>query len=450
MKIFLDMVGCRLNQSEIEMYARQFVGAGHTLTDTPGEADLIVINTCTVTSAADSDSRQKIRQAARLGRGQIIVTGCWSTMFPEEAASLPQVCQVVPNQFKDELVAEFFKSQGQIMPLESDHRQTIPGGRMRTRAFIKVQDGCDNRCTFCITTLARGSSRSQPIEKVIADIHLAMTDDPQNPGSAAREVVLTGVHLGAWGREFSPALELRHLIEAVLKDTDIERVRLSSLEPWDLNDDFFKLWENPRLCPHLHLPLQSGSAGVLRRMGRKVTPQSYAYLLAQARQVIPEVAITTDLIAGFSGETETEFDEGLTFVQQMEFAGGHVFTYSPRPGTAAYGLQPQIPLSLRKERSARLRLILEEANRSYRMRYIHKCSSVLWERAEKFGSGYIMEGLTANYLHVTAFSPVPLWNQFSEVRLDAVTKDGLQGTIVALDQSIFDWEAQQKNKKQEI
>jgi len=274
MKIFLDMVGCRLNQSEIELYARQFVAAGHTLTDTPGDADLVVINTCTVTSAADSDSRQKIRQAARLGCGQIIVTGCWSTMFPEEAASLPQVCKLVPNQVKDELVADFLKSEEHVPALGTVHRQPIPGWRMRTRAFIKVQDGCDNHCTFCITALARGQSRSQPIDKVISEIRLAMEDDLHCPGTAAREVVLTGVHLGAWGRDFSPALELRHLIEAVLKDTDIERVRLSSLEPWDLNDEFFKLWENPRLCPHLHLPLQSGSTGVLRRMGRKVTPES--------------------------------------------------------------------------------------------------------------------------------------------------------------------------------
>lgn len=301
---------------------------------------------------------------------------------------------------------------------------------MRTRAFIKVQDGCDNHCTFCITVLARGQSRSQPIDKVIGEIRLAMEDNPQHPGTAAREVVLTGVHLGAWGRDFSPALELRHLIEAVLKDTDIERVRLSSLEPWDLNDEFFKLWENPRLCPHLHLPLQSGSTGVLRRMGRKVTPESYAHLLAQARLAIPDVAITTDLIAGFPGETDTEFEEGLNFICQMEFAGGHVFTYSARPGTAACRLLPQIPLSLRKERSARLRQVLEEANRSFRMQNIHRYSPVLWERAKKHGTGYIMEGLTANYLRVTALSPEFLWNQISQVRLDEITKDGMQGTII--------------------
>lgn len=430
MKIFLDMVGCRLNQAEIETLARQFSAAGHTLVATPQEADLTVINTCAVTNAAASDSRQKIRQAARLGSGQVVVTGCWSTLFPQEAALLPGVSKLVPNLEKDNLVADLLLFQSQTFEPESLHRQPIPGSRMRTRAFIKVQDGCDNHCTFCITVLARGKSRSRSIQEIIADIQAVSADEPQHPGSAAREVALTGVHLGSWGQDFSPPLHLRSLVEAILNDTDIERLRLSSLEPWDLDEDFFALWENPRLCPHLHLPLQSGSAGVLHRMGRKVTPDSYAHLITLARRAIPDVAITTDLIAGFPGESEAEFEEGLSFVKKMAFAGGHVFTYSARPGTAASRMQPQVPHPIRKERGTRLRSVLEEASRNYRTQFLGRTFEVLWESASPTSDGWLMEGLTGNYLRVRALADESLWNQITPVRLVSLTPNSIQGKII--------------------
>lgn len=431
MKIFLDMVGCRLNQSEIETLARQFCAAGHTLAASPEEADLTVINTCAVTNAAASDSRQKIRQAARLGSSQIVVTGCWSTLFPQEAAALPQVSKLVPNQDKDRLVAELSEWQGQAFELEPMHRQPIPGGRRRTRAFIKVQDGCDNHCTFCITVLARGQGRSRSVHEVIEDIQAALADDPHHPGSAAREVVLTGVHLGSWGQDFSQPLSLRQCVEMILKYTGVERLRLSSVEPWDLDETFFTLWEDPRVCPHLHLPLQSGSTGVLHRMARKVTPDSFAQLVELARQAIPDVAITTDLIAGFPGETEAEFEEGLSFVRAMAFAGGHVFTYSARPGTAAARLQLQLPRLLRKERSARLRQILEDANREFRMQFVGRTFPVLWESARPDPNGWLMGGLTGNYLRAEALAQQSLWNRISPVRLESLTADGMQGVIIS-------------------
>jgi threonylcarbamoyladenosine tRNA methylthiotransferase MtaB len=430
MKIYLDMVGCRLNQSEIETLARQFCAAGHTLAVSPEEADLVVINTCAVTNAAASDSRQKIRQAARAGNGQIIVTGCWSTLFPDEAASLPQVSKLVPNQAKDRLVADLMESLGQRYELEPICRQPIPGGRLRTRAFIKVQDGCDNHCTFCITVLARGQGHSRSVHDVIEDIQAALADDAEHPTSAAREVVLTGVHLGSWGQDLSQPLNLHQLVGMILKYTNVERLRLSSLEPWDLDEDFFALWENPRLCSHLHLPLQSGSAGVLHRMARKVTPDTFTSLLNLARKSIPEVAITTDLIAGFPGESDTEFAESLSFISEMAFAGGHVFTYSARPGTAAARMYPQVPHPIRKERSARLRQVLEEAGKNYRMHFLGKTLAVLWESARSSPEGWIMQGLTGNYIRVTAIAPLSLWNQITPVHLDKITTDGMQGEIV--------------------
>ncbi len=328
MKIYLDMVGCRLNQSEIETYGRQFRLAGHTLVSDIGNADLIVINTCTVTAAAGSDSRQKIRQAARTSAGQVIVTGCYASLNPQDTAALPRVTQVINNQSKDNLVPLVLNLPLSSFEHTSLQREPIPGRRQRTRAFIKVQDGCDNHCTYCITALARGAGRSRPIEDVVLDIRSAVEGGSQ-------EIVLTGVHLGSWGYDFSKPTSIQELVRAILNDTDTPRLRLSSLEPWDIVPDFFGLWSDPRVCRHLHLPLQSGCAETLHRMGRKISPEAFAELVGEARRAIPGVAITTDIITGFPGETEAEFAESSEFVSELNFANGHVFTFSPRPGTAA-------------------------------------------------------------------------------------------------------------------
>lgn len=421
MKIYLDTIGCRLNQAEIEGFARQFRAAGHVLVASPAEADLAVINTCTVTSAADSDSRGKIRQAARAGVKEVVVTGCWSTMRPGDAAALPAVGRIVPNQDKECLVPDLLQIPLESFDLEPVERQPIPGARLRTRAFIKVQDGCDNRCAFCITTLARGPARSRTVANILSDLRAA---------SRAQEVVLTGVHLGSWGHDFSPALHLRDLVGAILDETQVPRLRLSSLEPWDLDADFFRLWENPRLCRQLHLPLQSGCADTLRRMARKNTPRAFADLVAAARAAIPEVAITTDVIAGYPGESEAEFQESLAFVRQMRFAAGHVFTYSARPGTAAARLPGQVPHAVRKERNARMRAVFKESAQAYQSAFMGQVLPVLWESATALGpDGWEMSGLTDNYLRVRARAPRRLWNQTTPVRLVSLADKGLYGHI---------------------
>jgi len=433
MKIYLDTIGCRLNQAEIERYARQFRAAGHTLVANPEEADMAVVNTCTVTTAAASDSRQKIRQTARAGVEDIIVTGCWSTLKPQQAAALTGVQRVISNVEKDRLVSEVLQIPAEVFELEPVEREPIPGARLRTRAFIKVQDGCNNRCTFCITTLARGAGHSLTIPEILADVHAALHDEDGSNGSlsAAKEVVLTGVHLGSWGRDFPKPLHLKDLVQAILKETDAPRVRLSSLEPWDLTDDFFSLWEDERLCRHLHLPLQSGSAATLRHMARNTTPQSFASLVETARKAIPGIAITTDIITGFPGESEADFDESLVFVKDMHFAGGHVFTYSARPGTAAARMPGKVPHAVRKERNARMRAVLASSALRYQGEFVGKIVPVLWESATALGSdGWTMSGLTDNYLRVNARAPRHLWNQITPVRLNEIEGDHLQGSIV--------------------
>ena len=431
MKVFLDTVGCRLNQSEIETYARQFRAAGHTLVAEPGEADLVVVNTCAVTGPAESDSRQKIRQASRAGAQQIVVTGCWSTLHPDRAASLPGVSQVIPNLRKDQLVSEILQTPPEVFDLEPVARTPVPGAHLRTRAFIKVQDGCDNACTFCITTVARGSGRSRTIPDVLADVRAALLDSPDGR-AAAKEIVLTGVHLGSWGQDLSPKIHLRHLVEAILRETDVPRLRLSSLEPWDLDSEFFSLWDDPRLCRHLHLPLQSGDRATLRRMARKTTPASFAALVAAARATCPEIAITTDVIAGFPGESEAEFANSLVFIRSIGFASGHAFSYSARPGTAAARMPGQVPHPVRKERNARLRAVLAESAQEYQLRFLGRTLPVLWESASTLGpQEWQMSGLTDNYLRVHSRAPRHLWNQITPVKLTSVASGEIHGQILS-------------------
>lgn len=409
MKIFLDTIGCRLNQAEIETMSRQFRAAGHEIVASAHHADMAVVNTCAVTTQAASDSRGRIRTLARAGVGEIVATGCWTSIQPQEAASLPNVKYVVTNERKDFLVPEILGLPKESFDLEPIDRVPIPGLHRRTRAFIKVQDGCDNKCTFCVTTVARGEGRSRPLADVVRDVNSALAGD-------SKEIVLTGVHLGSWGREFGH--HLKDLVESILRETDVRRLRLSSLEPWDLDADFFRLWEDSRLMPHLHLPLQSGSDSTLRRMARKTTTRSFRELILAARAVMPDVAVTTDIIAGFPGETDEEFAETLDFVNEMRFSGGHVFSYSQRPGTAAARMKGQIKPEVRKRRNRILQAAIEESAKSYRQGFVGRRMSVLWESTSEYGEyGWRMEGWTGNYLRVSAIAPSPRWNKVDEVVL---------------------------------
>ena len=443
MKIYLDSVGCRLNQAEIEAYARQFHQAGHDLVEAPELADLAVINTCAVTAAAASDSRQKVRNAERARRngqqagseqgegGSTVLTGCWSTLRPREAASLPGVSRVVPNAVKDRLVAEVLGlplDEFEVEPLE---RVPVPGARSRTRAFIKVQDGCDNRCAFCVTALARGKGRSREVAEVLAEIQAVSCHSGQEASAAVQEAVLTGVHLGSWGQDLQPGRKLGDLVRLVLDETELPRLRLSSLEPWDLEEEFFGLWQNARLCRHLHLPMQSGCKATLQRMLRKTAPEAFAKLVETARKLIPGVAVTTDIIVGFPGESEKEFDESLEFAKGMNFAGGHVFSYSPRPGTAASRMVGQVAPGVRKLRSRLMREALAESAEDYRAGFVGKVLPVLWESAVSLGpEGWEMSGLTDNYLRVQATASSGLWNQVTLVKLTGMDKNCALGTPV--------------------
>jgi threonylcarbamoyladenosine tRNA methylthiotransferase MtaB len=262
------------------------------------------------------------------------------------------------------------------------------------------------------------------VEGILADVASAVY-------GGTKEVVLTGVHLGAWGLDLTAPKHLADLVAALLSRSRVTRLRLSSLEPWDLDMDFFQLWQDERLCRHLHLPLQSGSAAVLRRMRRKTTPGSFADLTEAARRLIPEVALTTDVIVGFPGETDEEFAETLAFVKSMNFSGGHVFTFSARPGTPAARMKGQVHGSVAKARSLLIRETLAESAQEYRQRFLGRTLRVLWEATSKLSdAGWQLEGLTDTYLRMSTTSPEPRWNDLDQVLITGNTADGLKGSIV--------------------
>lgn len=410
--IHFDMVGCRVNEAEIESMTAEASSAGCGIAEDPSAADWIVINTCTVTRAAERDSRRMIRRLhARNPSAQMAVTGCWATMEPGRAAALPGVSQVFPNAEKHRVLAEILASRtAAARPADS---------RRRTRAFIKVQDGCDNACAYCITRLARGSLSSRPAEDVIRDIHAA-------EGLGVKEAVLAGVHLGAWGKDLGIAFGLERLVETVLEGTSIPRLRLSSIEPWEVRPEFFRLWRNGRLCPHLHLPLQSGCAATLSRMRRRTSPEEFAGLVDAARAAIPDLAVTSDLIVGFPGESAEEFRESLDFIGRMGFARLHVFRFSPRPGTEAACLPDPVPPREIRRRSEQARQAAKRYSKSFAVGFLGREMAVLWEREARSG---LRRGLTPNYLRVRAPADIAAPNTITRVRLAAYERGEMMAEL---------------------
>ncbi|MFW6198462.1 MAG: MiaB/RimO family radical SAM methylthiotransferase, partial [Acidobacteriota bacterium] len=307
MRVRVDSIGCRLNIGEMEQLARRLAAAGHRIVGPGDSADLFLFNSCAVTHVASRKSRKILRQIRRENPdAAIVATGCYAELSPERCRELG-VDMLVGNADKDRLPGILTDAgllhSGDPVP-EADAAPVDDVADSRTRAFVKVQDGCDNRCTFCIVTRARGDGRSRPLDDVVAEIDGLVA-------LGYREAVLSGVHLGSWGQDLDDGTDLSTLVAAILERTEIPRLRLSSLEPWDLDEEFFGLWQDPRLLPHLHLPLQSGCDLTLARMARNTTRAEFADLVDAARRAIPGVAVSTDVIVGFFGEDDAEFEDSL-------------------------------------------------------------------------------------------------------------------------------------------
>ena len=421
MRIYLDSIGCRLNQSEIEKYANEFYSAGHELVSRADEADVVVINTCAVTSAAASDSRQKMRKLLERDNIQVIATGCLTAIEPGIFNELRNLT-IIPNLQKDDLVS---RTVGEMIIVDSPKRQPIPGKRSRTRAFIKAQDGCNNHCTYCITRIARGEARSVPVDVILEDIRSALR-------GGVKEVVLTGVHLGAWGIDLGPQQKLIDLLKSILMIKGEFRIRLSSIEPWGLKQDFFSLWlEDERLCRHFHLPLQSGSGKVLKQMARNTNPEKFARIVENIRKLLPDASITTDMIVGFPGEGELEFIESLNFVEHLGFSGGHVFSYSARKGTPAANFLDQVSGAEKKTRSNTMRLVLARSAELKRLPLLQTSVEVLWEGMRKIEGGlWRVRGLTSDNHRVSTITNRMVSNEVFLTKLERLTEDGFWGEIV--------------------
>ena len=415
-RVALDSLGCKLNQAEIELLARQLSEAGYRLVSSVDEADVYILNTCTVTHIADRKSRHLLRLAHRRNpEARLVAIGCYVERAPQELAQIEGVSLVLDNEQKPHLLRRLRES-GCLSSPPSRDAASCRYNSCRTRAFVKVQDGCHNFCAYCIVPLVRRNEQSVPVERVVGEVGQRVAD-------GCKEVVLTGTEIGSYGYD---GVNLKTLLERILAETGVTRLRLSSLQPQELSFEFVGLWHDTRLCPHFHLSLQSGSDGVLGRMRRRYSTAEYQQAISMIREVVPEAAITTDIIVGFPGETEEEFQESFEFCRLMEFARIHVFPYSPRRGTEAARMPEQVGDKVKKQCSQKMLALAEESARSFYRKFLGKTMSVLWEQR----AGGVWFGLTGNYIKVHTRSDKDLTNRLLTTKLVEVKSDGAWGEVV--------------------
>ncbi|MFM2125218.1 MAG: hypothetical protein RL328_1669 [Acidobacteriota bacterium] len=417
-RYFVKTFGCRASQADGAALEAGLAGQGMAAAAELAEADLVVLNTCTVTATADDELRQVVRRIHRhRPEARILVTGCYAQRAPEELAALPGVEWVVGNSHKTAIP--------EIVTGSADYHGEIHVGEIgreflaapvedalgdRTRPNLKVQDGCSNKCSFCIIPSVRGRSRSADADQVVAQVAAL--------GGKYREVVLSGINLGRWGRDLPGRVRLVDLVRRLLDETPVERLRLSSVEPMDFSDALLELMAaSPRIAKHVHAPLQSGSDSVLRRMHRMYRTRHYADRIAKARARMPDCAVGADVMTGFPGETDAEFEESRAFIESQPFTYLHVFTYSARPGTPAAEVPDQVPMPVRKERTHVLRALAEEKNRAFRQRFVGRPISVV-----SIEDGRI--ALSENYLKVKLARPREA-NRIEDVTIGGLTADGL-------------------------
>jgi threonylcarbamoyladenosine tRNA methylthiotransferase MtaB len=413
--IALDSLGCKLNQAETEIIARQFLDTGCKMVSPVEAADIYILNTCTVTHIADRKTRQKLRGYHRLNpEAKLVAIGCYAERSPAELQELDGVNLVIGNNDKSNTL-QILKDAGYIGKGAEALTPSLYENSRRTRAFIKVQEGCGNFCAYCIVPHVRSREASVPIDHVLEDIK-------QRVAEGYREVVLTGTEIGQYRDN---GVNLTGLIERILSETGVTRLRLSSLQPSEVSPGLINLWRDRWLCPHFHLSLQSGSDGVLARMNRRYRVDGYRRTVALIRDVVPDVAVTTDVIVGFPGETEAEFLETLDFCEEMQFARIHVFPYSPRPGTAAAGMPDTVSAAVKKERSRRMLALAKDSLQRFIGHFLGQNREVLFEQK----SGGIWSGLTGNYIRVYVKSGTDLTNQLLPVKLVRTYEDGILGEI---------------------
>lgn len=420
-------LGCKVNQYDSDAMRSLFLRRGYAAADADEEADVYVINTCSVTSVGDKKSRQTIRRIRRAHPAAVIAAaGCYAQLAPEEVAKTG--CDVVVGNQNRHLIVDYVKEAARgkrlnavtdIMKAEGFENLTVdPEGEEKTRAFIKVQEGCDNYCTFCIIPYARGRLKSRRLDDAVEEARRLAE-------KGYREIVLTGIHLGNYGKDLHDGTTLSQLVEALLAIPGIARIRLGSIESVELSDELIRIIRTEdRVCSHLHLPLQSGSDAVLRRMNRHYRLEEFKALIADLRDKIPGIALTTDLIVGFPGETEALFRETLATLRELRFSGIHVFPYSRRTGTPAAGYPDQVSAAEKKDRVHRVEALEEPISREFRSAFAGRTVRVLAEE-EKDG---LFEGLSDEYIRVFIKGAQVRRGGLYRVRVEALADGGLIGT----------------------
>ena len=423
--VSIQTQGCKLNQADSEVLARRFTQAGYKVVP-PGEsADIRVINTCTVTHAADSKARQAIRSAHRQDANTFVVaTGCYAERLPVEVSTIEGVGLVVGNRGKDRLVELVLAARGDQLvacAIGEEPPRTGAPDYGRTRAVLKIQEGCNQVCAYCIVPKVRGRERSIPPEVLLSQVS-------QRVDEGYREVVLTGTQLGSYGFDI-PEASLRGLVDLLLKESGAERIRVSSLQPQEITLDLLDLWDDPRLCPHFHMPLQSGCDDILKRMRRRYTTAQYADAAHMVRARVPGVTITTDVIVGFPGEGEDQFRESIRFAEAMGFASMHVFPYSVRQGTSAAHMGPKVGEEAKRGRMDEMLDMARRQAAAFRQGAIGTTRQVLWERSYLREGSSVHLGLTDNYMKVSTEEDMPLINRITPTRLVAEKGEILQGRV---------------------
>ncbi len=450
---YVENFGCRATQADGAALERQFEERGLARAAAPAQSEIVVLNTCTVTAAADQDARAAIRRIRRENPGcQIVVTGCYAQRAPEEVAALPGVSRVIGNSHKHRLAEILIPSrrddavtsvasQPGFVPLSSltaeaqsaifvsdifAHTELLAApvfdgaglgsNNERTRPNLKVQDGCDNRCSFCVIPYVRGQSRSLPLEEIVDEVNALVQ-------SGYREVVISGINLGRWGRDFDRPLRFETVVREILSQTNLEKLRISSVEPMDWSDELIEMMaHSSRIAKHAHVPLQSGSDRVLRGMHRKYRPWHYREKLEKIRAAMPTAAIGADVMVGFPGESEADFEETRRLIEELPFTYLHVFTYSSRPGTPAADLRDQVPMQIARRRNRILRDLAAEKKLAFMRSFVGKIVDAI---TLNVFDGKSTEALTDNYLKVRLWGQYEA-NQWVKARVEQVENGALR------------------------
>ena len=420
-KVAIHTHGCKLNQADSQSLAQKFQQAGFTVVRAAAQADVVVLNSCTVTANSDSKARQYLRRARRNNPDAlVVVTGCYAQRAKDEPSVMESASLVLDNRDKPTLVSTVAnKLNVAAGPSVQNQPEAALG---RSRAMVKIQEGCDQVCAYCIVPKVRGRERSIPPGEIIAEIN-------SRANSGCREAVLTGTQLGTYGFDFSE-IDLPELLRRVLAETSIDRLRVSSLQAQEITPELLDLWKDPRLCPHFHIPLQSGSDAILRSMRRRYDTAWFAATVNLVREKFPDAGITTDLIVGFPGEGVREFAESYSFAASIGFSDMHVFPYSIRPGTSAAYFYGQVAVDQKKERTREMLELATAAVREFRSRTLGQTRPVLWEPAKGKDSSEVWSGLTDNYLRVRAKDSRNLGNVITDTRLTGLDGDWVAGEVV--------------------